>query len=631
YGLRFDQTRQAHLFADANAARLSAQLLLQRQVIRNTYQFTLDQRYILLDPMDIVTLTDARLGLSRQWVRIVEIAENDDGTLLVAAEDYLAGTGAAASYSFQQGAGYSVDYNADPGNALAPIVVEAPVQIASSGLEVWLATAGGANWGGCDVYVSSDGSTYKLAGRKNGPSRMGVLTAAFPAGGDPDTVDTLSVDLSSSMGALLSGTQQDADLGHTLCWVDGEFVSYEAATLTGANRYSLGTYIRRGLYGSAIAAHAAGAGFARLDDSTFALPYDKSQIGTTVHIKLASFNLYGGGLQPLASVADYVHIVVGPPPPANVSGFSAQQTGGAVVFKWDEVSDFALKGYDILYGPQGGSIASATFLTESARGTEMTNAAVPPGTWTFTIRARDVADQFSPLPAMVDLIVTNPNPVILDEQAAPFWAGTLAGFVPHWTGVLVPDSTRLASAHSNADLFERFVPSPVATSSFATSAADTGFDDTLRVWATIATTLGRGQAGTPEASLAIDTWLTGESDPGAFAAWTIGTVSMRYLRGEAVLTNVAGAVACLAGFELVADRAPKIENSAASVAIAAGGTAIVFPSPYHLPPNVQVTPLGSSAVTATADSITTTKCTIHVFDRTGADIGGSVSWVATGE
>ncbi|MGH6984582.1 MAG: hypothetical protein ACREEI_10190 [Stellaceae bacterium] len=344
-----------------------------------------------------------------------------------------------------------------------------------------------------------------------------------------------------------------------------------------------------------------------------------------------SFNLYGGGLQPLASVTDYTHTIAGPPPPANVTGFSAQQTGGAVVFKWDEVADFALKGYDILYGPQGGSIASATFLTESARGTEMTNAAVPPGTWTFTIRARDVADQFSPAPATVDLIVTNPNPVILDEQAAPFWSGTLAGFVPHWTGVLVPDSIKLASAHTNADLFERFVPYPVPISSFATAAADTGFDDTLRVWANIATSLGRGQSGTSEASLAIDTWLTGASDSGVFTAWTIGTVDMRYLRGEAVLTNVAGSVACLTGFDLVADRAPKIENSATSVTISAGGTGIVFPSPYHLPPNVRVTPLGSSALAATAASVTTTGCTIHVFDRTGTDVGGSVSWVATGE
>ena len=32
-------------------------------------------------------------------------------------------------------------------------------------------------------------------------------------------------------------------------------------------------------------------------------------------------------------------------------------------------------------------------LTEALRGTEMTNAAVPPGNWTFGIRPHDIADQ----------------------------------------------------------------------------------------------------------------------------------------------------------------------------------------------------------------------------------------------
>src|SRR5262249_14159297 len=80
FGLRTSSSTQMHMFCDLNAARLSAQLQLQRQQVRNTYRFTLDQRYVLLDPMDIVTITDANLGLNRQWVRITEIAENDDGS-----------------------------------------------------------------------------------------------------------------------------------------------------------------------------------------------------------------------------------------------------------------------------------------------------------------------------------------------------------------------------------------------------------------------------------------------------------------------------------------------------------------------------------------------------------------------
>ncbi|HEV8015207.1 MAG TPA: phage tail protein [Stellaceae bacterium] len=430
YGLRSDQGRQAHLFTDVNAARQSAQLLLQRQAIRNTYQFTLDQRYILLDPMDIVTLTDARLGLSRQWVRIIEITENDDGTLLFAAEDYLAGTGSAARYSFATGTGYSAQYNVDPGNALAPIVFEPPAQIAASGLAIWLATAGGPLWGGADVYVSSDGSTYKRAARTNGPARIGTLTASFPASADPDRVDTLAVDLSPSRGSLLSGTQSDADLGHTLCYVASasgyELVSYKTASLTGANAYSLGAYLRRGLYGTTIASHASGAAFARLDDAIVSLAYDKGQLGATIYIKLLSFNLWGGGAQQLADVPAYAHVIAGPPAPPNVTGFAAQQSGAVVAFAWNAVTDTALKGYDIGYAPPGTSDWSLfNLLTEAAAGTEMTNAEVPPGSWIFGIRARDIADQLSPAIGTLSLTVTNALPVISNADAAPLWASAL--------------------------------------------------------------------------------------------------------------------------------------------------------------------------------------------------------------
>jgi hypothetical protein len=390
--------------------------------------------------MDIVTLTDTRLGLNRQWVRITEITENDDGTLLFAAEDYLAGTGSAATYSFASGAGYSVDYNVDPGDALAPTVFEPPVQIASSALEIWLATAGGALWGGADIYVSSDGATYKLAARTNGPARMGVLTATFPTGSDPDTSDTLAVDLSSSRGTLLSGTQSDADLGHTRCYVGNasgyELVSYESASLTGANAYALGTYLRRGLYGTAIASHAIGAAFARLDDAIVKLSYDKSQIGSTIYLKLVSFNLWSGGAQQLADATAYTHLITGPPRPPNVIGFAAQQSGAVVAFGWNAVSDAALKGYDIGYAPQGTSDWSLfSLLTEAAAGTEMTNAEVPPGSWTFGIRARDIADQLSPAIGTLDLVVTNALPVISAADAAPAWVATvyhdLGNFTDH--------------------------------------------------------------------------------------------------------------------------------------------------------------------------------------------------------
>lgn len=441
YGLR-QETKTLHLFADVTAAQLSAQLMLQRQIIRNIFTFTLDQRYILLDPMDIVAITDSGLGLVEQWVRIIDITENEDYSLTFTAEEYLSGTGNSPNYAYQDGDGFSVDYNSSPGNVNTPVIFDAPVQLNTQGeLETWLAVSGGTNWGGCDVYVSSDDAVYKLAGRINGNARQGVLSATFNTSPDPDTTENCAVNLTISRGSLLSGTQNDADLGNTLCYVDGELIAYQTAELTGTYQYTLKDYIRRGLYGTTISTHSSGTQFARLDAGIFQYPYDKTQIGQTFYIKFVSFNIYGGGQQSLADVSPYVHVITGPPAPPNVTGFTVTQNGGATVFSWNAVEDFALKGYDILYGPQGGGINTATFLTESGSGTEMTNAAVPTGTWTFYIRARDVTDRFSPIPATYDATIVTQSTVIFQEFQEPAWLGTKVNLVEHYTGVLIPVGT----------------------------------------------------------------------------------------------------------------------------------------------------------------------------------------------
>ena len=59
---------------------------------------------------------------------------------------------------------------------------------------------------------------------------------------DPDTTHTLAVDLTQSTGILNSGTQSDCDNFRTLCYVDGELISFEDATLTGSFKYDLGAH-----------------------------------------------------------------------------------------------------------------------------------------------------------------------------------------------------------------------------------------------------------------------------------------------------------------------------------------------------------------------------------------------------
>ena len=88
YGLRSEPSVQAHSFTNKTSAGIAAQLMLQRKAyVRNTYKFKLGFRYSLLEPMDIVLLTDKTLGLDAAAVRITQIDEDDNGELTVTAEE----------------------------------------------------------------------------------------------------------------------------------------------------------------------------------------------------------------------------------------------------------------------------------------------------------------------------------------------------------------------------------------------------------------------------------------------------------------------------------------------------------------------------------------------------------------
>jgi hypothetical protein len=88
YGLRTEPSIQAHEFTNPTSAAIAAQLMLQRRLyVRNTYKFKLGWRFALLEPMDIVLISDATLGLAGEAVRVTQIEEDDNGELTVTAEE----------------------------------------------------------------------------------------------------------------------------------------------------------------------------------------------------------------------------------------------------------------------------------------------------------------------------------------------------------------------------------------------------------------------------------------------------------------------------------------------------------------------------------------------------------------
>ena len=337
YGLRPKEAVKMHGICNGKVAQKVAQQLLQRALyVRNEYEFKLGWKYCLLEPMDIVTLTDAGLGLDKTPVRITEIEEDEEGVLSVKAEDYPVGVYTTSEYPTQPSLGYSADYNVSPGNAHAPVIFEAPLQLTGGEPQIWMATAGGDMWGGAEVWVSTDGDSYTRVGAVNHKARFGSLTAALPNGAVFDRTNTLNVEISA--GQMTGGTEQDSRDLLTLCYVDGEFLAYANAELKGVGRYTLGN-LTRGAYGSAIDSHAAGSQFARVDDTLFKYPVPRNWIGRTVWVKLVSYNVFSGGIQDLASVPAYSYTIKGAPlgQIQNLRLSSSWAYGKEAVIAWDKL------------------------------------------------------------------------------------------------------------------------------------------------------------------------------------------------------------------------------------------------------------------------------------------------------
>lgn len=319
YGLRIASTVTAHEICDPAVAQTSAQLILQRGLyIRTHYTFKLSWEYCLLEPMDLVTLSDANLGLSKTVVRIIEVEENGDGILTFTAEEFPAGVATSAAYPIQSPSSGGISTNLEPASINPPIIFEPPPALALGTPQIWAAVSGGnagaadPNWGGANVWASLDNSTYAQIGRVTGPAKQGVLTAALaaPVPPNPDMLDVLSVSLAESAGTLASTSASGAQNGATLCLIDNELLSFETAILAGTNAYNV-TTLYRGLCGSLPASHATGAPFARLDDAIFAYDLPANYIGQTIYLKFQSFNVFGSGVQDLSTCTAYPYTASG--------------------------------------------------------------------------------------------------------------------------------------------------------------------------------------------------------------------------------------------------------------------------------------------------------------------------------
>jgi hypothetical protein len=440
----------------------------------NVYTTRVPDCYDLLEPMDLVTLTDEGMGLDRQLVRVVKIDESDDGGLDLECEEMLVGSAAPAAYASQSSAGYAADYNTAPGDVNDPVMFIAPYTLALGGLELWIGISGGPEFGGCEVWVSDDDASYQRVGTFRGKSRTGVTSTAMAVQADPDNVTELDVNLFESAGTILAGTQLDANRLNTLCYAGGELFSYRDAALIGENQYEL-SHLRRGAHGSTVSNVAAGSAFVRVDPALFKYPFPPEYSGRTVYLKFLAFNTVGGAKQTLDEVDAYPYTLsqayAGAPRPPGVFGLElfgqgndTEFVGRDAKFAWrasgnqhayeygsepfgagSGIVDPYFKDFEIQISDADGNVRRndhtvETVYTYTYEKNAEDGGGVPVREFTITVWQRNEFGRVSVTPAV--LTVNNPQPALpggVDIRAA--FKTVFVGYTPptetDWAGILV--------------------------------------------------------------------------------------------------------------------------------------------------------------------------------------------------
>lgn len=295
-GLKPASKKTAHyLYTKARAQYYAEQLAMKRLYAKTQYTFRLDWAFCTLEVGDLVTLTDEACQLNRQIVVITAVNEAADGQLEFTAEGKPAGTYAPARYDVHENERPFIDYNQEAPSVNDVAIFQTVGDV--GGNHVFIGVNAPAGWGGCSVWLSDNDQNYSRIGSITQQARMGRTRLAFN-----ETANACEVTL--NQGVLKGGTHIDAERANTLCWVNGEALSYEGANMAPNNQFSL-TGLVRGQYGTNAISHNAGERFIRVDEALFRYPYRKEDIGKTIYLKFTSMNLFGSNEQGLDEVQAY--------------------------------------------------------------------------------------------------------------------------------------------------------------------------------------------------------------------------------------------------------------------------------------------------------------------------------------
>lgn len=301
YGRREPEPVPARDFCDKSSARRAAQLMLQRSLyIRQQYEIEVGIQRSAYEPMDIGTIPYKGKNI---LVRIVSIdRQGDQFTWLC--EEYVPGSGTTSALGAPVSGGSSANQNVPPGVMYPPLIMQ-PLLSFTGTPQVQVAVAGDSEFGGAEIWASTDDTGYQKIGITAGRAKYGKTITSLMAAGT-----TLDVQAYNANGEIEAYSAENAGRDFGLIYVDGEILSLQAEEMIGPNQYRYSGLLR-GRKGTGATSHAIDSDWARLNQSIFIYRYAPSLAGATVFLKFLPFNKFGRNVTDITTVSP-ISIVLNP-------------------------------------------------------------------------------------------------------------------------------------------------------------------------------------------------------------------------------------------------------------------------------------------------------------------------------
>lgn len=274
----------------AQAQRVASMVLFGSWAAREGVEFRTTNRFLYLEPTDVLQLVDGTLVYT---VRAEGKAES---------RGIVRWRGATEDVAVYDQAGGGVNAPT-PTATVAGIgatmlrLLDIPLlRPQDDDVGMYVAAAGAlSGWRGCELWRSNDGTTYTSTGvRVTSPTPMGVTLTELPdftGGNIVDEHSTLRVTLTPGSGELASVTYDEFLAGEQAALIGDEIVLFRDAVLVAGSTYDLFGFLR-GRAGTErfMGAHAAGDRFTLLSPSSLArVPMSLGDQGVVRHFKAVSF------------------------------------------------------------------------------------------------------------------------------------------------------------------------------------------------------------------------------------------------------------------------------------------------------------------------------------------------------